>query len=342
MKHNIPEKMRVILLRNYNINIAKAVKSLEIIEVPIPSFKKSQVLIKVDATTCNPSDLSFIQGSYGIKKELPTVPGFEGTGIVVDAGKDAHSQLLIGKRVSFYSHPKSYGAWAEYAIADINSCIPVHSAIPVEQAACMLVNPYTAFALFDIINKRKSKAFVMNAASGQLAGMMQDLSKKSNIKIINIVRKNNQIDTLKAKGEEYVLSTSDDNFYNDLKKLANQLNATTFIDAVSGEVSGKILELMPANSKLLLYGALTGENINNIAAKDLIFYGKSVEGFNLMQWIASKSTSEITEITSKLQEKILKSEIKTEIYKKVKFEEVSSNLIRYMINMSAGKIIIQP
>ena len=334
--------MRAILLRNYNINIVNAIKSLELVELPVPKPAKGQVLIKVDATTCNPSDLSFIQGSYGIKKELPIVPGFEGTGIVVDADKDAHSQFLLGKRVSFNSHPQLHGSWAEYVVTNINSCIPVHSAISPEQAACMLVNPYTAIALFDIIKERKSKAFVMNAASGQLAGMIQNLAMSSNIKIINIVRKKEQINRLKAKGEEYVLSSSEDNFFTDLNKLINEYEATTFIDAVSGESSGKILELMPPSSQLVLYGALTGENLKNISAKDLIFYGKSIVGFNLIKWFESKTTSEITEVTSKLQEKMVKGEFKTEIYKKVRFEDVSSSLVRYIINMSAGKIIIQP
>jgi len=342
MKKDIPEKMRAVLLRNYNANIVNAIKSLEVVELPVPKLNKGQVLIKVDASICNPSDLSFMQGSYGIKKELPTVPGFEGTGIVIDTDKDAHSQLLLAKRVSFNSHPQLHGAWAEYVVTNVSSCIPVHSAIPVEQAACMLVNPYTAFALFEIIKERKSKTFVMNAASGQLAGMMQNLAKKSNIKIINIVRKEKQIGTLKDKDQEYVLSSSDDDFFIEFQKLAKELEATTFIDAVSGEISGKILELMPPSSQLILYGALTGENLSNISAKDLIFYGKSIFGFNLINWFSSKNTSQMTEITSTLQEKIIESEIKTEIYKKVKFEDVNSSLVRYIINMSAGKIIIKP
>ncbi|MBN1253497.1 MAG: zinc-binding dehydrogenase [Bacteroidales bacterium] len=342
MKQDIPEKMRAIILHNYNTNIVNAIKSLDLVELPVPKPNKGQVLIKVEATTCNPSDLSFIQGSYGIKKELPIVPGFEGTGIVVDADKDAHAQLLLGKRVSFNSHPQLNGSWAEYCVTNTNACIPVHSAITIEQAACMLVNPYTAFALFDIIKERKSKAFIMNASSGQLAGMLQNLAKKENIKIINIVRKNNQIELLKSKGEEYVLSSSEADFLIILKELIQKLGATTFIDAVSGEVSGKILELMPPSSQLILYGALTGENLNYISAKDLIFSGKSIVGFNLIKWFENKTMSEISEVTSKLQEKMVKGEIKTEIYKKVHFEEVNTSLVRYIINMSAGKIIIEP
>lgn len=67
---------------------------------------------------------------------------------------------------------------------------------------------------------------------------------------------------------------------------------------------------MPSNSQLMLYGALTGENLSHIGAKDLIFYGKSVSGFNLIQWFENKSKEKISEITTKLQEKILKGEIK--------------------------------
>ena len=248
----------------------------------------------------------------------------------------------MGKRVSFNAHIKLNGAWAEYVVTNTSQCIPVHANIPVEQAACMLINPYTSYALFELIKERKSKAFVMNAAMGQLAGMMRSLANETGIEVINIVRKKAQIEILKNKGSRHVLCSTDDDFLNQFAKLAKQLEATTFIDAVSGELSGKMLELMPSSSKLILYGALTGENLSHIGAKDLIFYGKNVTGFNLIQWFETTSKEKIREISYKLQEKIRKGEIKTEIYKKVKLEELSGSLIRYIINMSAGKVIIEP
>jgi len=342
MIDKIPGKMKAIVLPAYNGNMIKAIKSLELKEIPTPKPNIGQVLIKVDATTCNPSDLSFIQGSYGIKKELPVVPGFEGTGIVVQAGYDEISNNLMGKRVSFNAHVKLNGAWAEYTITNATQCIPVHLDIPVEQAACLLINPYTAYAMFELIKERKSKAFVMNAAMGQLAGMMRSLAIEAGIEVINIVRKKAQIEILKKKEVKYVLCSVDDDFLNKFSKLSKQLEAKIFIDAVSGELSGKMLELMPADSQLVLYGALTGENLSHIGAKDLIFYGKSVTGFNLINWFENTSKEKISEITAKLQGKILKGEIKTEIYKKVKLEDVRGSLIRYVVNMSAGKVIIEP
>ena len=342
MTQNIPEKMKAVVLPNYNNSIVKAIKSLKIKELDVQRPNKGQVLIKVNASTCNPSDLSFIQGSYGIKKEVPVVPGFEGTGIIVQSGDDENSKKLIGKRVSFNAHIKLNGAWAEYVVTNSMQCIPVHPDISDEQAACMLINPYTAYAMFELIKERKSEAFVMNAAMGQLAGMIRNLAIEAEIEIINIVRKKAQIEILKNKGSKHVLCNADDDFLNQFSELATQLEAETFIDAVSGELSGKMLELMPLNSQLMLYGALTGENLNHIGAKDLIFYGKSVTGFNLIQWFETTPKQKIMDITDKLQKKVLKGEIKTEIYKKVKLEEVSGSLIRYVINMSAGKVIIEP
>ncbi|MEN8120396.1 MAG: zinc-binding dehydrogenase [Bacteroidota bacterium] len=342
MQEKIPKKMKAVVLYNYNPNMVKAIKSLEVEEILTPKPKKNQVLIKVDASPCNPSDLSFIQGSYGIKKKVPIVPGFEGTGIVVQAANDKASLSLLDKRVSFNAHVELNGAWAEYAVTNTSQCIPVHPEIPVEQAACLLVNPYTAYAMFDLIKERKSKAFVMNAAMGQLAGMMRNMADEAEIEVINMVRKNGQIDTLKKKGAKNVLCTTDENFQDQFKDLVTQLEAKTFIDAVSGELSGKMLELMPSGSQLIVYGALTGENLSQIGAKDLIFYGKSVTGFNLIQWFETTPKQKIMEITAKLQEKILKGKIKTEIYKKVKLGEVKGNILRYLINMSVGKVIIEP
>lgn len=342
MIEKIPIKMKAVILADYNNNIVSAIKSLELREIAVPKPDKGQVLIKVQASTCNPSDLSFIQGSYGIKKQVPIAPGFEGTGIVVKAADDEQSQYLLGKRVSFNAHVELNGAWAEYAVTNTNQCIPVHDNIPVEQAACMLINPYTAYAIFELINERKSKAFVMNAAMGQLAGMMRSLASDAGIEVINIVRKKPQVEILKNKGSKYVLCSGDDDFLTQFMKLSTQLEAKTFIDAVSGELSGKMLELMPVDSQLVLYGALTGENLSHIGARDLIFYNKNVTGFNLIKWFETTPMQKVMEVTNKLQEKIIKGEIKTEIYKKVKLEDVKGSLVRYVLNMSAGKVIIEP
>lgn len=55
-------------------------------EIPIPTPKSGEVLIKVDSAPINPSDIAFLHGAYSSSKQFPTVPGFEGAGTVVESG----------------------------------------------------------------------------------------------------------------------------------------------------------------------------------------------------------------------------------------------------------------
>ena len=67
------KSMRVVNLNRYNIELETAINSLEVVQKPIPKPENNQVLIKVEAAPCNPSDLSFLQGAYGVKKKLPVI-----------------------------------------------------------------------------------------------------------------------------------------------------------------------------------------------------------------------------------------------------------------------------
>ena len=75
--------MRAVQLRDYD----GKPESITLAEIPVPRPGPGEVLVKVFASPINPSDLMFIQGLYGFKKSLPAVPGFEGSGTVVEAGR---------------------------------------------------------------------------------------------------------------------------------------------------------------------------------------------------------------------------------------------------------------
>jgi len=80
--------------------------------VPVPEF--GEVLVKVAASPINPSDVAFIRGVYGVKRDLPTIPGFEGSGTVIASGGGFLAWRLEGKRVAFFTVGE--GTWAEYAV----------------------------------------------------------------------------------------------------------------------------------------------------------------------------------------------------------------------------------
>jgi len=65
-------------------------------------------------------------------------------------------------------------------------------------------------------------------------------------------------------GQEHVLCTKSETFFEDLKKLNEELGATTFIDCVGGEMQGKTIECLPVGSTTYLYGVLSSSANNNI------------------------------------------------------------------------------
>jgi len=100
MADSIPDRMHALVLHEYCEDIAEAIDSLKVEQRSVPALKRGQVLVRIEAAPCNPSDLLLLQGKYGSLKTLPTVPGWEGAGTVVASGGGWLAGWLRGKRVA--------------------------------------------------------------------------------------------------------------------------------------------------------------------------------------------------------------------------------------------------
>lgn len=331
---------RAVVLPTYNDNLIRAILGLKIEEREIRPLKDDEVLVKMEAAPCNPSDIAFLRGGYNIVKPLPAVPGFEGTGVVVEAGAIAKS--LIGKKVSCFVQADSDGTWAEYFIASEGDCFVINDEMNTEQAACFSINPLTAYGMYEMTKALDGEAFIVNAAGGQVPKILRAFAKKNGMDVINIVRKEGHIEELKNEEEKYVLNSSDEKFEEDFKQLCKELNPTFAFDAVGGEQTAQLFNAMPSNSNVVVYGGLSGNAISGIDTMDLIFKDKILLGFNLNDWIPSKTSEELKSITDELQEMFISGELKTEIQGTFQLEDVVKGIRTYIKNMSAGKVLFKP
>ena len=119
----IPGSMRAVQLRAYD----GKPESIAVVEMPVPRPGPGEVLVRVVASPINPSDLMFIQGLYGFKKPFPAVPGFEGSGTVVQAGTGMVPRFLNGRRVACVAADSKVpgGMWAEYVVTSAQFCMPL-------------------------------------------------------------------------------------------------------------------------------------------------------------------------------------------------------------------------
>lgn len=333
--------MKAIELERSHSDLETAIQNLKIVEKPIPSPNPGEVLVKMEAAPCNPSDLLFLQGEYGYKKKFPTVPGWEGAGTVIKSGGGALGWWLKGKRVAFALRSEGDGTWAEYCIADAHFCIPLKNAVESEQGSMLIINPLTALGMVETAIAKGHKAIIQNAACSQLGRMVQTLVKKRNIPLINIVRKNEQAEQLKAAGEKWILNSSENSFKTKLKDISHTLNATIAFDAVGGDMTGILLNAMPLKSNVLVYGVLSGKPCEQIRPMNLIFEAKKVEGFLLTDWIQKTGFWGIYQAARTVQNLIGNGEFEAKIQRKAGYEDWIEALLDYSRNMTAGKVILK-
>ncbi len=306
-------------------------------QIPIPRPGSGEVLVRMAAAPINPSDLGFIKGGYGSQKPFPIVPGFEGSGTVVAAGPGMLPRWWLGKRVAC-AVPATGGTWAEYLVTRATLCIPLQNNLSLEQGAMLLVNPLTALAFFDIVKSEKHSAVVSTAAASALGKMIMRLGRRYQIPVINIVRRQEQVDLLHSLGADYVLRSDDANFSNQFRNLAQRLIATLILDAVGGQLARQLLDTAPPGSTLLMYANLSGEMLaldpNRLGSED-----KRVAGFYLGNWAAKRGILQMLKDIQRVR-RLGASDLQSTVQKRLPLAAVQQAVDLYQNQMTAGKVLL--
>ncbi|OIO99628.1 MAG: hypothetical protein AUJ98_10590 [Bacteroidetes bacterium CG2_30_33_31] len=331
MKEEIPKKMKAIIQKETS-------GALYIEYVDIPPIGKGEVLVKMERSPINPSDLSMLKGSYAEKPKYPLIPGIEGSGTVVKAGKGLIPKIRFGKRVSCTSTHGKGGSWAEYMVTSAMNVIPIGNKIDFNQAASLIVNPLTANAFIDIAKSGNHKCIMNNAAAGALGKMLQRLADKEKINLINIVRDDDQINSLKKIGAKNILNSSRINYLKDLKIIMEEMKPTLIFDAVGGEQTKYLVEYSPFGSIIMPYSNLS-ENNSTFDPRLILQMDKKIIGFFLGNYTSKQNIFKLIKSTKKIQ-KYINQELSTDIANVIHPKDINNALELYISNMSSGKILI--
>jgi len=260
--------------------------TLDLAKIDVPELKSEEVLVRVDASPINPSDLGLLFGMAdmstakqtgdaaspvitadvppnilkGLKARLDqSLPvGNEGGGVVVAAGESELAQSLLGKTVGILG-----GAmYTQFRALKAKQCLAMPDGTTGAEAASCFVNPLTALGMTETMKAEGHKALVHTAAASNLGQMLNKICLADGIELVNIVRKQAQVDTLKALGAKHVCNTSDDDFMDQLTNALAETGATVAFDATGGgPLAGQILTAM--------------ERAANMTAKEYSRYGST-------------------------------------------------------------------
>lgn len=337
MKPVYPLHYRVALLPAYQPNPLRALLSLQLAEKTIEAPAAGQLLVRMKAAPCNPSDIAFMQGGYNVVKPLPAVPGFEGAGVVADVGPDI-DPAWIGRRVSVFIQGHNDGTWAEYVLVSPKHILPAPDGFTLEQAAMFFINPFTAWGLMETASGQN---VLMNAAGSRLGEYLLALSKQRQMHLIGIVRKEQTAETLIKRGFDSVLVSSSPDFEQQLRQAIQQFQPHLFLDAVAGEQCGQVASLLPPDSRVVVYGGLSGKEISGISALQLIFKKLTISGFDLSAWFAAAGNEKVNEVARQLSLIIRNNEVQNPVAITVGLDELAKGLRHYLGAMSEGKMLIR-
>ena len=239
---------------------------ISLVSVQEPEPGPDEVVVRVEASPINPSDLGLLVGAADMTtaKETSTkdgpvirakVPdaamramagrldesmpvGNEGAGVVIKTGSSDAAKALMGKTVAMIG-----GAmYAQYRTMRAKDCLPLpDGTTPAEGASCF-VNPLTALGMTETMRREGHKALVHTAAASNLGQMLNKICLKDGIDLVNIVRSSEQADILRKIGAKHIVDSSAATFMDDLTGALVETGATIAFDAIGGgKLAGQIL-----------------------------------------------------------------------------------------------------
>ncbi len=261
---------------NSGLQLRSLVKSsgeleLSLMSVPTPEPADDEVIIRVEATPINPSDLGLLisaadlstvkaSGTAAAPVVTADVPeralkalktrldqsmpvGNEGAGTVIRAGASAAAQALLGKTVALIGG----SMYSQYRCANVSQCVVLPEGCTAAEGASIFVNPMTAVSMVDVMRREGHTALVHTAAASNLGQMLNRVCQKDGIQLVNIVRSPAQVELLRSIGAKYICDSSAESFTQDLIQALIETGATIAFDAIGGgKLASQILVCMEA------------------------------------------------------------------------------------------------
>ena len=242
---------------------------LSLTKVDVPEPGPDQVVVRVEASPINPSDLGLLLGpadmatfktsgsgeSVKVTAKVPAASlpflatrlgesmpvGNEGAGTVIKAGSSEAAQALKSKTVSMVGG----SMYAQYRLLNARDCQPLPAGTTAAEGASWFVNPLTALGMTETMKREGHKALVHTAAASNLGQMLNKICNEDGIGLVNIVRSAEQAKLLKGIGAKHVVDSSAASFTDDLTQALVETGATIAFDAIGGgKLASQILTCM--------------------------------------------------------------------------------------------------
>ena len=352
---------------------------LSLQEVEVPSPGAGQVLVRMEASPINPSDmwplfgpadLSKAELEFSDERKVLSAPiresmigmmksrfdqalpvGNEGAGTVVEAGEGA--EHLMGKTVGL----SSGNTYAQYCCIPAMACLPLHEGTSAKEGASSFVNPLTALAMVETMRLEGHTALVHTAAASNLGQMLNKICIADDVQLVNIVRSAEQVKILEDLGAKHIVDSSSDSYYQDLLAAIDDTGATLAFDAIGGGKTAS--DILAAMERVLSKNAVGLNTYGSEQLKQVYLYGGldlspttlhrsygmcwAVGGFLLPHFLKRVGHEKAGQLQKRVADEI-KTTFASTFTQELTFEEAMTpaNIAKYVAKKTGEKYLINP
>lgn len=291
---------------------------LEILEGPVPEPGPGELVVALEAASIHAGDLKNIagektmlrnveQGGDNLGVDLPQVPGIEGVGRVI-AADAAVGRYSVGDRVLL---PWQSGSWRTHICLPEDGFMPAPDAGSAVQLALM-VNAFTAyFALSDLADLKAGDWFVQNAANSNVGRVLIRLARERGVRTLNIVRRPEVVDELKAAGADLVLLDGPD-LPERVRAAVAGARLMIGLDSISGDATARLAACLTDGGTVANMGTMSGAPCH-MPMWILHYKRVALIGYYAGHNIAARSKEEQATIISWLSERIAQGDLGAKI-----------------------------
>jgi NADPH:quinone reductase-like Zn-dependent oxidoreductase len=296
-------------------NPAEVLKVVDIPDVGAPA--EGEVVIALEASPINMSDLLMISGRYGYRPKLPSVMGTEGVGRVVAVGSGV-KHLKPGDRTLV---PYPAPAWAERIKTDASRLRPLPNG-DIHQFAMLGINPPTAYLMLtDFVTLAPGSWVIQNSANSGVGRALIPIAKSLGLKTVNVVRREDVVAEIKAIGGDVVLVDGPDL----AKRVAVETGKAPIalaLDGVGDTSTTNLLGCLTEKGVHVFYSTISGKP-SVVPAAQFIFRDLSMRGFWLANWFNGAKPDQITRMYDRLAPLVASGAISTPVAGTYRFSEIA-------------------
>lgn len=255
--------MRAVQIREFG-----GPEVLEVVELPDPEPAEGMVVVDVARAGMNFADTHQREDDYLAKTELPFTPGGEVSGKTPDGRRVA--AMLMG------------GGYAEKVLVPEAALVPLPDQVSDDQAAAMLLQGLTAWALLRISAKVEAgETVVVEAAAGGTGTLAVQLAKRMGAKVIGLASTGEKRELVSRLGADATV----DSRAEDLGEAIVAANDGEQVDVVlqmsGGQAFEQELAVLAPFGRMVAFGVASREP-NEVATQKLMRTSRAVVGFWLV------------------------------------------------------------